>query len=60
MVLGGAAGYKALVVVPGSAPLAAAVVDLAAALARSRGPDSSVKSSKPSSSGAAALRIAAS
>ena len=36
--LGGAAGYKVLVVVPGSAPLATAVVDLAATLVRSRRP----------------------
>jgi K+:H+ antiporter len=36
--LGGAAGYKVLVVVPGSAPVAAAVVDLAAALVGSRRP----------------------
>jgi hypothetical protein len=36
--LGSAAGYKALVLVPGSAPAAAAVVDLAAALIGSRRP----------------------
>jgi hypothetical protein len=36
--LGGAAGYKVLVVVPGSAPVATAVVDLAASLVGSRRP----------------------
>jgi K+:H+ antiporter len=36
--LGGTDGYQVLVVVPGSAPVAAAVVDLAAMLVRSRRP----------------------